>query len=249
VPDVTLELTGGVAVVTIDRPNVRNALGDQAARELGQALDEAEAADVGALVLRGAGDRAFVSGGDLKELSSLRDERAAIAMASGRRRLLDRLATFPVPVIAALNGHAVGGGAEVAVAADIRVAASDVTIAFAQVRLAVMPAWGGAERLAEIVGRSQALLLVGTGRTVDAEEAHRLGLVDVVVPRDRFDDGWLEIARAFAALPPGAARSIKSVVAAARPSHHPALEHDAVRHFARLWIADEHWQAAERRSG
>ncbi len=240
-----LELTGGVGVVTIDRPQVRNALGNQAAHELEQALDEAEAASVATLVLRGAGDRAFVSGGDLKELVLVRDEPAAIEMAAGRRRLLDRLATFPVPVIAALNGHAIGGGAEVAVAADIRVASSDVTIAFAQVRLAIMPAWGGAERLAEIVGRSTALLLIGTGRTVDAEEAYRLRLFDVVAPRERFDDAWWEIAQAFAALPPGAARSIKSVVAAARPSHHPALADEAVRHFARLWVADEHWQAAE----
>jgi enoyl-CoA hydratase len=246
VADVTLEVDGRIAVVTIDRPQVRNALGDQAALELELALDGAEAADVSILVLRGAGDRAFVSGGDLKELSSLRDEPGAIAMASGRRELLDRLATFPVPVIAALNGHAIGGGAEVAVAADIRVAATDVTIAFAQVRLAIMPAWGGAERLAELVGRSQALLLIGTGRTVDAEEAQRLGLFDVVAPREQFDEAWGEIARAFAALPPGAARSIKSVVAAARPHHHPALADDAVRHFARLWVADEHWEAAER---
>jgi enoyl-CoA hydratase/carnithine racemase len=245
VTDVTLDVDGGIAVVTIDRPQVRNALGDQAAHELEQALDEAEAAGVSVLVLRGGGDRAFVSGGDLKELSSLRDEPGAIAMASGRRELLDRLATFPAPVIAALNGHAIGGGAEVAVAADIRVAASDVTIAFAQVRLAIMPAWGGAERLAELVGRSRALLLIGTGRTVDAEEAQRLGLVDVVAPREQFDEAWGEIARAFAALPPGAARSIKSVVAAARPHHHPALADDAVRHFARLWVADEHWQAAD----
>jgi enoyl-CoA hydratase/carnithine racemase len=244
--DVTLEVTDGVGVVTIDRPDRRNALGDRAARELEHTLDEAEAAGVGALVLRGAGDRAFVSGGDLKELSSLRDEPGAIEMAAGRRTLLDRVATFPAPTIAALNGHAIGGGAEVAVAADIRVAADDVTIAFAQVRLAIMPAWGGAERLAEIVGRSTALLLIGTGRTVDAEEAQRLRLFDVVAPRERFDEAWQEVARAFAALPPGASASIKSVVAAARPSHHPAFADDAVRHFARLWVADEHWQAAAR---
>jgi enoyl-CoA hydratase/carnithine racemase len=244
VADVTLDMGDGIAVVTIDRPQVRNALGEQASHELEHALDEADAAGASVLVLRGGGDRAFVSGGDLNELASLRDEPGAIAMASGRRRLLDRLATFPAPVIGALNGHAIGGGAEVAVATDIRVAAQDVTIAFAQVRLAIMPAWGGAERLAEIVGRSTALLLIGTGRRVDAGEAHRLGLFDVVAPRERFDEAWQELARSFAALPPGAARSIKSVVAAARPSHHPTLEHEAVRHFARLWVADEHWQAA-----
>jgi enoyl-CoA hydratase/carnithine racemase len=243
---VSTEIADGVAVVTIDRPKVRNALGFETARELADALDEAERAEVGVLVLRGAGDRAFVSGGDLNELAAIRDEGGAIEMATDMRRLLDRLSTFPAPVIAALNGHAVGGGAEVAVAADIRVAADDVGIGFVQVRLAVMPAWGGAERLAEIVGRSKALLLIGTGRTLEAAEAERIGLFDVVAPRQHFEQTWRELAEAFGSLPPGAARSIKHVVAAARPHHHRALETEAVRRFARLWTADEHWQAAER---
>jgi enoyl-CoA hydratase/carnithine racemase len=244
-PDVILEIADSIAVITIDRPQVRNALGEQAVSELEDALNEADAANVAALVLRGSGDRAFVSGGDLKELSALRDEQSAIEMATRRRRLLDRLAAFPAPVIAALNGHSIGGGAEVAVAADVRIAASNVTIAFAQVRLGIIPAWGGAERLAEIVGRSTAMLLIGTGRTVDAEEALRLRLFDIVVPRVRFEETWRDMAHAFASLAPGAARSIKNVVAAARPNHHPTLADEAVRHFARLWVADAHWQAAE----
>ena len=116
-----------------------------------------------ALVITGAGDKAFVSGGDLKELSALRTEAEASAMAWRMRTICDRIAGFPGPMIAALNGHALGGGAEVAVAADIRLAADDIKIGFNQVTLEIMPAWGGAERLAELVGRSQALLLAGTG--------------------------------------------------------------------------------------
>ena len=108
-------------------------------------------------------------------------------MALRMRRLCDRLATFPAPVIAALNGHALGGGAEVSVAADIRVAAADATIAFNQSKLAIMPAWGGAERLAGIVGRPQALLLTTTGERIDAVEAHRIGLLDRVYPRESFE--------------------------------------------------------------
>jgi enoyl-CoA hydratase/carnithine racemase len=244
--DVTLEIADGMALLSIDRPHVRNAIGLSTMADLDAALTRAEDADPAVLIVRGAGERAFISGGDLKELSEIRDEAGAVAMATRMRRLLDRLASFPTPVIAALNGHALGGGAEVAVAADIRVAADDIRIGFTQALLAIMPAWGGAERLAELVGRSRALLLIGSGKTLTAEEAQRLGLVDVVTKRNDFEAGWRDVASAFASLPPQASRSIKDVVAAAKPHVHPELERDAVQRFARLWVADEHWRAAER---
>jgi enoyl-CoA hydratase len=243
-PEVAVEISRGVAVITIDRPGSRNAIGLATIGELGAALDAVADSAAAVLVIRGAGDRAFVSGGDLKELSAIRDFAGAAEMAVRMRTLLDRVAQFPLPVIAAVNGHALGGGAEVAVACDIRVCADDVRLGFTQVKLAIMPAWGGAERLAELVGRSRALLLVGTGRTVTATEAREIGLVELAVPRDGFDQAWRELAAEFAALPPGASRKIKSVVAAARPHHHPHLQADAVEAFASLWVADEHWEAA-----
>ncbi|MGB8391590.1 enoyl-CoA hydratase/isomerase family protein, partial [Mycobacterium sp.] len=136
----------------------------------------------------------------------------------------------------ALNGHALGGGAEVAVAADIRIAADDIKIAFNQVTLEIMPAWGGAERLAAIVGKSKALLLAGTGTALDAVEAERIGLVDRVIPRASFDDGWRSIARSLARHP---AAEIKRVIRGVSPD-------EAIASFARLWVADAHWRAAER---
>lgn len=160
---IELELADGLAVVTINRPHARNAIALDTMDELDQAIEEAAGAR--ALVITGAGDRAFVSGGDLKELAALRTVDQAAAMAEKMRGVCDRLAGFPGPVVAALNGHALGGGAEVAVAADIRIAADDVKIGFNQVALAIMPAWGGAERLARLVGRSRALLLAGSGRS------------------------------------------------------------------------------------
>jgi enoyl-CoA hydratase/carnithine racemase len=232
-------------MLTIDRPHARNAIGLRTMEALAAALDELAADPPRVLVIRGAGEGAFVSGGDLKELSAIRDEDGAIAMASRMRGLLDRVATFPAPVIAALNGHALGGGAEVAVAADLRVAADDVKIGFTQVRLGIMPAWGGAERLAELVGRSRALLLIATGRVLSAAEAERSGLLDVVAPRAGFDDAWRALAEELAALPPGAGAAIKEVVSAARPNEHPALEGAAVRRFAKLWVGEEHWRAAD----
>jgi enoyl-CoA hydratase/carnithine racemase len=240
-----LEVAEGVAVLTIDRPEARNAIGLATIGALEAVLDELGASNAQVVVVRGAGDRAFVSGGDLKELAAIRSEDQALEMAVRMRRVLDRLATLPMPVIAAINGHALGGGAEVAIAADIRVAAADIRIGFTQAKLGIMPAWGGAERLVQAVGRSRALLLVATGETLAAEEAKAIGLVDVVYGRPDFEAGWRTLAAGLAALPAGAPRSMKAVIAAVAPSHHPEHEPEAVRAFARLWVADSHWAAAE----
>lgn len=233
--DVDLELDEGLAVVTIDRPHARNAIAPTTMDELDKALDAAAGAK--ALVITGAGDRAFVSGGDLKQLSAIRTEEDAMAMALRMRGICDRIAAFPGPVIAALNGHAFGGGAEVAVAADIRVAADDIRIGFNQVALAIMPAWGGAERLAQLVGKGRALMFAGAGTMLDAAEAQRVGLLELVLPRAEFAEGWRTLARSLATNP---AREIKRVMSGAVP------EEEAAHAFARLWVSDEHWQAAER---
>ena len=231
---VDLEWDGGLAVITIDHPHARNAISLETMGQLEKALDGAEGAQ--ALAIRGAGDRAFVSGGDLKELSALRTEPDASAMAFRMRSICDRIAGLPAPTIAALNGHALGGGAEVAVAADIRLAADDINIGFNQVALAIMPAWGGAERLAALVGYSKALLLAGTGNVLDAAAAERIGLVDRVLPRDSFDEDWRAIARAMASRPAGEIKRVMKGV--------PTTE--AVAAFARLWVSDEHWAAADK---
>lgn len=231
---VDVEFDQGLAVLTIDRPHARNAISLDTMDQLDKALDAAEGAS--ALAITGAGDRAFVSGGDLKELSRIRTEEDAAAMARRMRSICDRLAEFPAPVIAALNGHALGGGAEVAVAADIRLAADDIKIGFNQVALEIMPAWGGAERLAALVGKSRALLLAGTGAVLDAADAERIGLIDQVLPRSSFDEDWRRVARALSARPVG---EIKRVIDGVSPE-------EAVNAFARLWVREAHWHAADR---
>lgn len=231
---VDLEWSDGLVILTIDRPHARNAIALSTMGELEEALDAAAGAQ--AMVIRGGGDRAFVSGGDLKELSALRTVERAAAMASRMRTICDRIAGFPAPVIAALNGHALGGGAEVAVAADIRVAADDIKIGFNQVSLEIMPAWGGAERLAALVGKSKALLLAGSGTILTAGEAERWGLIDRVVPRASFDNEWRTLARSLVNRPAGL---IKKVIAGVTPT-------EAINAFAELWVSDEHWAAADR---
>jgi enoyl-CoA hydratase/carnithine racemase len=231
---VDLEIDDGLAVITIDRPHARNAISLETMDQLDKALDGAAGAR--ALALTGAGDKAFVSGGDLKELSALRTEEQAAAMSFRMRSICDRIAGFPAPVLAALNGHALGGGAEFAVAADIRLAADDIKIGFNQVALAIMPAWGGAERLVELVGYSRALLLAGTGRILAATDAERIGLIDQVIPRASFDEQWRLVARTLAGTPAGEVKRVMRGV--------PTTE--AVAAFARLWVSDEHWAAADK---
>ncbi|OBI78504.1 enoyl-CoA hydratase/isomerase family protein [Mycobacterium sp. E740] len=231
---VDLEWDDGLAVITIDRPQARNAIAPETMEQLHDALDKAEGA--AALVLKGAGDRAFVSGGDLKLLAALRTEQDAANMARRMRSVCDRIADFPAPTVAVLNGHALGGGAEFAVAADIRLAADDVRIGFNQVALEIMPAWGGAERLVSLVGYSKALLLAGTGTILPAAEAERIGLIDRVLARESFDDDWRAIARTLAHR---AAGEIKRVMRGASTD-------EAVDAFARLWVSDEHWAAADK---
>jgi enoyl-CoA hydratase len=231
---VDVEFDGGLAVITIDRPHARNAISLETMDQLEKALDRAAGAS--ALVIKGAGNRAFVSGGDLKELGALRTEREASGMAFRMRTICDRIAGFPTPTIAVLNGHALGGGAEFAVAADIRLAADDITIGFNQVTLEIMPAWGGAERLVALVGYSKALLLAGAGTVLEAAEAQRIGLVDKVLPRASFDDDWRAIAMALAGRPAGEIKRVMKGVSTA----------EAVAAFARLWVSDEHWAAADR---
>ena len=153
--------------------------------------------------------------------------------------MCDRIAAFPGPALAALNGHALGGGAEFAVAADIRLAADDVKIGFNQVTLAIMPAWGGAERLAALVGKGRALLLAGTGthpgrrRGAAARPRRRRG-----VARESFEDEWR--ARRAQARPTVRSVAIKRVIA--------GRAHRGGRRVRSpsLWVSDEHWAAADK---
>lgn len=236
-------LNGRVAVVTIDRPETHNAIARQTMDELDAVLGSIEVSGAHAVVLRGAGERVFVSGGDLKELAAIRTADEAQAMALRMRSVLDRIAHLPVPVMAALNGHAYGGGAEVAVACDFRIAADDIQIAFNQVRLGIMPAWGGIERLCGLVGRGRAAYLMTTGRTFTATEAAGWGLVEEVVPRGGFESRWRELADGLAKTSRLSLAGIKAAMLAAYPAARPDLAPSASDAFAQTWVSDDHWTA------
>jgi enoyl-CoA hydratase len=242
---VRLDHDGLVTVLTIDRPEARNAIARATMRELDDALAEVAVSAAHVLVVTGGGDRVFVAGGDLKELATIRTFDEAAEMAGTMRSVLDRVAALPVPVLAAVNGDAYGGGAEVAVACDIRIAADDVRCGFNQVTLGIMPAWGGIERLTALVGRGRALALMTTGRVLDARAALDQGLFDEIVPREGFARRWHEVAEEIARAPRDALVGIKAAQRAAFPPTRPDLADDAIASFARTWVADEHWQMVE----
>src|SRR5205823_5848109 len=150
------------------------------------------------------------------------------AMAETMRSVLDRVAALPVPVLAAVNGDAYGGGAEVAVACDMRIAADDVRCGFNQVALGIMPAWGGIERLTALVGRGRALALMTTGRVLGADAALAQGLFDEEVPRDRFTAHWHDVAEQIARAPRDALVGIKAAQRASFPTARPDLAGAAI---------------------
>lgn len=244
---VRLERDGATAWLIVDRPEARNALDSAAMDEIERLLAEAAEWDwCHALFMRGAGDRVFVAGGDLKELESVRSAEYAYELALRMRRTLDRIPDLPMPVVAGLNGHAIGGGAELAVACDYRVMAAGARIGFTQARLGLMPAWGGIERLVTLAGRGRALLMLTTGEEYSAEAAQGLGLIEEVVASERFEARLQELAERLAEVPRQALAGIKRAAAAAQAYARPELEAGAARDFAAAWVAPDHWTALER---
>ncbi len=167
-------------------------------------------------------------------------------MAHRMRATLDKIPELPIPVIAGLNGDAFGGGAELAIACDLRIAASHARIGFAQINLGLMPAWGASERLAALVGRGRALTVLLGGETYGAQRALELGLVEEVVDREHFDRRLARPGAAIASAPPAAVAGIKRSVNTIQPHRNPELADDTVEGFARTWAAPAHWEAVER---
>jgi enoyl-CoA hydratase len=176
------QVADGIATVTVNRADVLNALSAQTVGELDQALAAAEADErVRVLILTGAGDKSFVSGADIAELTKV-DPVAGTRTAEFGQRVFRRLETMGKPSIAAINGYALGGGCELAMACTIRIASENAKIGLPEVTLGVIPGYAGTQRLPRIVGRGVAMDLILTGRALDANEALRIGLVSQVVP-------------------------------------------------------------------
>lgn len=174
---------GTVGVITLNRPQALNALSLATVAELGTALDELNADEaVGAIVLTGAGEKAFAAGADVGEFNAIPSARGAAEFARQGQAVLNKMEALPKPVIVAINGFALGGGCELAMAGDIRIAADTARLGQPEINLGLIPGYGGTQRLPRLVGRGMAKYLVLSGDMIDAAEAHRIGLVDFVVP-------------------------------------------------------------------
>ena len=230
--NVDVARSGAVAVVTIDRPDALNALDVPTLTELRDRLAELARDDtVRALVLTGAGEKAFVAGADIKYMSGLDPDGAKAWGALGHEAGL-LLETMPKPTIAAINGFALGGGCELALACDLRYAASRAKLGQPEINLGIVPGWGGTQRLARVCGIGVAKDLIFSGRTVDADEALRIGLVNAIA--DPVLDRALETAKALAAKSPVALAAAKRLVNLA-PA---ALDAEAAA-FGELFSSDD----------
>ena len=186
------EVSGRLGTITINRPEARNALSKTVLREIRAALEDfAVRADVGAVVFTGAGEKAFIAGADITQLANYT---LADGLASDMQRLYDYIEDYEKPTIAAVNGFALGGGNELAMACDIRIAAESARFGLPETNLGVLPGAGGTQRLTRLVGKGRAVELILTGRIFGAQEAKDMGLVTDVVP----DAGLLDAARARA---------------------------------------------------
>lgn len=208
-----VERTDGVGIITINRPKALNALSRATVAELARAVEELAGDDaVRAIVLTGAGEKAFVAGADISEFNTLQSAEEAAAYARAGQAVLNRIERLPKPVIAAINGYALGGGCELAMACDIRMAADTARLGQPEINLGIIPGYGGTQRLPRLVGRGAAKLLVLGGDPITAAEALRIGLVDAVVPAAELMDKALELAAKLASKAPVALRLCKQAI-------------------------------------
>ncbi len=192
----------GIVWLTINRPQSLNALNRELLALLEQAVIRvSERRDIAGIILTGSGEKAFAAGADISEFADFSPEQGAQLSAEGHR-ILNRIEAGPKPVIAAVNGFALGGGCELAMACHIRIASENAKFGQPEVNLGTVPGYGGTQRLAELVGKGRAMELLLTGNMVDATEAYRIGLVNQVVPQSELHSTAEKILRTIASKGP-----------------------------------------------
>jgi enoyl-CoA hydratase/carnithine racemase len=204
------EIEKRVATITIDRQERRNALNSQVISEIRRALEEFGGnEEVGVVVFTGAGEKSFAAGADISEL---RKRTMLDVLASNMQKLYNEVEAYEKPTIAAVNGYALGGGCELAMSCDIRIASMNAKFGQPEVNLSIIPGAGGTQRLSRLVGKGRALELILTGRIIDAEEAARIGLVSQITPPDELMDAVRTTADAILSKGPLAIRLAKLAV-------------------------------------
>ena len=205
--NVRTEKKDGILIITVDRPKVLNALNAQTVAEIGEAFAAArDDESVRCVILTGGGEKAFVAGADINELAQMTPITGK-AVAEKGQRVFRAIEKFPKPVIAAINGFALGGGCELALACHIRIASERAQLGLPEVTLGIIPGYGGTQRMARLLGKGKALELILTGDRIDAMEAERIGLVNKTVPADQLMSTAEAMARTLAKRGPLAVRA------------------------------------------
>lgn len=206
------------SVVTINRPKQMNALNKQTIEELNQALNELNADEnVRAVIITGSGERAFVAGADIKEFANFNVSEGTELAARGHELLFDFVENFNKPVIAAINGFALGGGLELAMACHIRVASYNAKLGLPETGLGLIPGYGGTQRLARLIGHGRAIEMITTAQMIDAERAHEMGLVNHLYTADELMTEAVNLVKKMIKNSPNALKSaIRSVNAGYR---------------------------------
>ena len=210
--NIKIEKKEGIATFKINRPQVLNALNKETISEITSAVEELDAdKNVKVVILTGEGDKAFIAGADIKQMSGMSPLEAKMFSEHGHNMLM-KIENSRLPFIAAINGYALGGGCEVLMACDICIAAKSAKIGQPEINLGVHPGFGGTQRLPRLVGRMKAKELILTGKNIDAEEANRIGLVNMVVDDDKLMEIALKLAGQIAGKSTVQTAFIKSLV-------------------------------------
>ena len=208
---VTYEQDGFVGIITINRPKALNALNSQVLEELDETFKAVDLESTRALILTGAGDKSFVAGADIGEMSTLTKAEGE-AFGKKGNDIFRMIETFPIPVIAAVNGFALGGGCEISMSCDIRICSENAVFGQPEVGLGITPGFGGTQRLARVIGVGMAKQLIYTARNIKAEQAKAIGLVNDVYPQDELLDQAKKLASMIAANAPIAVRNCKKAI-------------------------------------
>ena len=208
---ITYEQEGFVGVITINRPKALNALNSQVLKEIDATLDAVDLETTRCLILTGAGEKSFVAGADIAEMSTLTKAEGEAFGKTGND-VFRKLETFPIPTIAAVNGFALGGGNEIAMSCDIRICSDNAVFGQPEVGLGITPGFGGTQRLARIIGVGKAKELIYTAFNIKADEAYRVGLVNAVYPQAELMDAAKKMAGKIAKNAPIAVRACKKAI-------------------------------------
>ena len=202
---------GEIAILTINRTKALNALNSQVLDELDRVLDRIDTNIIRSLIITGAGEKSFVAGADIAEMSKLTKEEGEEFSKKGNR-VFRRIETFPVPVIAAINGFALGGGCEISMSCDIRICSENAIFGQPEVGLGITPGFGGTQRLARIVGLGMAKQMIFTGQNIKADEALRIGLVNAVYPQNELLNEAKKLANTIAKNGQNAVKNSKKAI-------------------------------------